>query len=173
MKQIRICFVRHELNLFGVKICDHNMKQTMDLQNKSLFVGSRNLPTETVVVILLAIKVNFSKIFLAFLLVTSCIKVGKYDTDGQERAFLKQKKCQLQNINSVLVEKCFTFIEEQRRRKWTSTKRNRKKREEQKVGPFLISFEKGKICWIGINTSYIIFKEHVLILVVEHLRKVK
>ena len=95
------------------------------------------------------------KLFLVYLIVTSCIKVGHHEVDGQERIYSDQKKCHLNNIKSVLIEKSFVFVEAQKRRKWTGKKKGRSKRKEKKVGPFLFIVKKRKLfCYCDMSIFY-------------------
>jgi len=77
--------------------------------------------------------VHLKNLFLVFLLVTSCIKVGKNEEISQQRSFRSDKKSDLTNIKSVLIEKSFAFIT----LRWTPKRTKKKSINKQKVGPIL------------------------------------
>jgi hypothetical protein len=89
-------------------------------------------------VILLAIKVNFSNLFFAVLLVTSCIEVGNNEEFSNLRRFLNHKKQHKTSESKVLIEKCFVLIERNQNNWKTEDGERRRSCIKKKVGPFLI-----------------------------------
>jgi hypothetical protein len=110
------------------------------MKNKTqtiLKLRSRNLPADAVVVILARRKVNFSNLILAFLFVTSCIKVGENEEISQERSYLNQKRIQIEKIKQVLSQKCLALIRCQNGGKRPHENNRRRNVNKKKVGPFL------------------------------------
>jgi hypothetical protein len=91
-----------------------------------------------VVVILLAIKVNFSKLILAFLLVTGCIKVGKYEESNYQRADFDRKTVKLSSNEVILIEKCLALVAGVKVKGWTAKTTRKRSFNPKKVGPFLL-----------------------------------
>ena len=81
---------------------------------------------------------NLLNLLLVFLIVTSCIKVGENEENGHHRSSLRRKIYQKECKSSLIIEKCFPYIERQSRRRDPNKLRNRRPHRGEKVGPFLI-----------------------------------
>ncbi len=93
-------------------------------------------PTETVVVILLAIKVNFLNLTLTFLIVTSCIKVGHNEENNYQRADFDKKTVKTSPDKAILIEKHLALIEGVRTTRCAAAAKWKRKVNPKKVGPF-------------------------------------
>ena len=98
---------------------------------------------------------NFKNLYLVFLIVTSCIKVGVDEEISHQRSFLEEKKCQSASRKNVLIEKTNAYIASKKNQRWTGLRRRRKRINKQKVGPFLFNeiylklFVKWSILMVG------------------------
>ncbi len=81
---------------------------------------------------------NFLNLLLVFLIATSCIKVGENEENGHHRSSLRRKIYQKECKSSLIIEKCFAYIERQSRRRDPHKSRKRRLHRGEKVGPFLI-----------------------------------
>ena len=101
------------------------------------------------------VKVHFKNLFLLFLIVTSCIKVGNNEESSHKRSFLNNKKCDITIKNGDLIEKSFAFITTRVTTTRNTTRKKQATNKGQKVGPFLFSNSKHiyNLKWI----SFLIF----------------
>jgi len=99
--------------------------------------------------------VHLKNLFLLFLIVTSCIKVGNNEESSHRRSFLNNKKCNITIKNGDLIEKSFAFITAKITTTRNTTRKKQATNKGQKVGPFLFSNSKRiyNLKWI----SFLIF----------------
>ena len=75
-----------------------------------------------------------------FLIVTSCIKVGKNEEYSHPTSSLRRKICRKECKSALIIEKCFALLEEKKRQERGRRQKKPKKRKlhfRKKVGPFL------------------------------------